>query len=421
MEMANSLGPVCRQNLLSHSGNSFAREHLLPCERLLQVSQLNMSCADTRPLQFQDAADSTTLCMNGSHTTQHIKQECLGDYKGLSEVSAHREITDGMELKGSGGLHLEVDHNSLTNSLPSQLFNNEHSPSLGSLSLNSPHHSSRQQASNLKKRCISVLPSSADGIDITTIIRTSQTSLVTCVNGLWTNSAGVSSSPREITLHSAQKSSRPQSCSQSGNHCHIPSPSVCLVPVSTETIRGDCDHSPMQHTGENASFCLIMNTASAPQSDILHSKQKLNFLKQEPLDEYTSASSLFQHHQELPPPYHLHEQQNHIQGALTHLQASISPKSLQMSEGDEQEASGDKQICRWIDCSAVYDQQDELVRHIEKTHIDQRKGEDFTCFWTGCIRRYKPFNARYKLLIHMRVHSGEKPNKCMFAFEQYPN
>ncbi|KAL7985062.1 hypothetical protein Chor_003632, partial [Crotalus horridus] len=436
MEMANSLGPVCRQNLLSHSGNSFAREHLLPCERLLQVSQLNMSCADTRPvfvamlktvrqmafclstdrpLQFQDSADATTPCMNGSHTTQHIKQECLGDYKGLSEVSAHRGIADGMELKGSGGLHL--DHNSLTNSLSSQLFNNEHSPSLGSLSLNSPHHSSRPQASNLKKRCISVLPSSADGIDITTIIRTSQTSLVTCVNGLWTNSAGVSSSPREITLHSAQKPSRPQSCSQSGNHCHIPSPSVCLVPVSSETIRGDCDYSPMQHTGENASFCLIMNTASAPQPDILHSKQKLNFLKQEPLDEYSSASTLFQHHQELPPPYHLHEQQSHIQGALTHLQASMSPKSLQMSEGDEQEASGGKQICRWIDCSAVYDQQDELVRHIEKTHIDQRKGEDFTCFWAGCVRRYKPFNARYKLLIHMRVHSGEKPNKCMVSLE----
>uniref|UniRef100_A0A3Q4BV79 C2H2-type domain-containing protein n=1 Tax=Mola mola TaxID=94237 RepID=A0A3Q4BV79_MOLML len=70
--------------------------------------------------------------------------------------------------------------------------------------------------------------------------------------------------------------------------------------------------------------------------------------------------------------------------------------------------------CHWIDCSAIYSSQEELVRHIEKVHIDQRKGEEFSCFWGGCVRRHKPFNARYKLLIHMRVHSGEKPNKCMF-------
>lgn len=83
-------------------------------------------------------------------------------------------------------------------------------------------------------------------------------------------------------------------------------------------------------------------------------------------------------------------------------------------------ALSDKQTCRWIDCSAAYEQQEELVRHIEKVHIDQRKGEDFTCFWAGCIRRYKPFNARYKLLIHMRVHSGEKPNKCMVSQQNSP-
>ncbi|XP_051984986.1 zinc finger protein 432-like [Xyrauchen texanus] len=75
----------------------------------------------------------------------------------------------------------------------------------------------------------------------------------------------------------------------------------------------------------------------------------------------------------------------------------------------------DKQPCRWMDCQATYGLKEELVQHIEKVHIDQRKGEDFTCFWAGCVRRNKPFNARYKLLIHMRVHSGEKPNKCMFV------
>lgn len=70
--------------------------------------------------------------------------------------------------------------------------------------------------------------------------------------------------------------------------------------------------------------------------------------------------------------------------------------------------------CKWIGCDRLsFSEQDDLVRHIEKVHIDQRKADDlYICYWKDCSRQRRAFNARYKLVIHMRVHSGEKPNKC---------
>ncbi|XP_028412983.1 transcriptional activator GLI3-like [Dendronephthya gigantea] len=80
-------------------------------------------------------------------------------------------------------------------------------------------------------------------------------------------------------------------------------------------------------------------------------------------------------------------------------------------------AQENEQICKcdWTNCGIIFHEQDDLVRHIEKVHIDQRKADDsFVCYWENCVRKQKPFNARYKLVIHMRVHSGERPNRCTF-------
>ena len=88
----------------------------------------------------------------------------------------------------------------------------------------------------------------------------------------------------------------------------------------------------------------------------------------------------------------------------------VSKSKMTVCEGQTTQETEVSYKCEWTNCGLIFPEQDDLVRHIEKVHIDQRKADDsFVCFWENCVRKQKPFNARYKLVIHMRVHSGERP------------
>ncbi|XP_028405138.1 zinc finger protein GLI4-like [Dendronephthya gigantea] len=263
------------------------------------------------------------------------------------------------------------------NSIPPSTATSLRSSNLDNFMHPSTFPSPRQSARLARKRAMSSSPLSIDSIDINSLIRTSPDSLIAYINAPRLSSAG---SYGHLSANGISPSPKPPRSSS------MRSP---LISCWQSTSTGKSTKPQFNHAKPSSE-----ETAQTIKKEISTERQ----IKRE-------------------------EESMMVDGEENKLPAVSSPAETDKRESDAEneennETAGKDEnnnefLCLWKDCNILFQTQDELVKHVNTDHIKKER-RDFTCHWVDCQREQKPFKAQYMLVVHMRRHTGEKPNKCTY-------
>ncbi|XP_014612424.1 PREDICTED: zinc finger protein ZIC 2-B-like [Polistes canadensis] len=93
-----------------------------------------------------------------------------------------------------------------------------------------------------------------------------------------------------------------------------------------------------------------------------------------------------------------------------HSDSDASSSSLEL--GSVRRGENAQLKCRWQNCGRWFASLEQLAGHVARLHAAPGARGLFYCGWEGCARGERGFNARYKMLVHVRTHTNEKPHHC---------